>query len=252
MGEVASGEESEVKVIPLTSGKVAFVSNHRFEELSRFMWFAHQNGGIWYAVRNLPGPGQKRIRMHQQILGFNGGDHRDGNGLNCCDYNIRAASQRQNSENQRKRAGSSRYKGVSWHRCGGKWRAYIVVNYHQINLGLFGDEEGAARAYDAAAIEYFGEFARLNFPVERLFDCDDEREVALYLSTEQPNGSREHYHANGEKHPNHKLTWDDVDWMRVYCFQLGWSVRLLTECHNVSRSTVRRVLSEIGWHSAKR
>lgn len=33
----------------------------------------------------------------------------------------------------------------------------------QIYIGRYSDPEDAARAYDAKAIELFGEFARLNF-----------------------------------------------------------------------------------------
>jgi len=60
------------------------------------------------------------------------------------------------------RGGTSHFKGVSWDkRCGGKWLATIRLNGASTSLGLFDDEEAAARRYDAAAA---GARRPLNFP----------------------------------------------------------------------------------------
>lgn len=56
------------------------------------------------------------------------------------------------------------YKGVSFHKLTGRWSAQIGVNRRLHYLGLFDTPEQAAYAYDAAAKEHHGEFARLNFP----------------------------------------------------------------------------------------
>ena len=43
------------------------------------------------------------------------------------------------------------------------WSSSIGVNYKKIHLGYHHSEEEAAKAYDAAAKQYFGEYAKLNF-----------------------------------------------------------------------------------------
>lgn len=97
-------------------------------------------------------------------------DHINGDRLDNRRDNLRECTQAGNLQNARARVmhGSlpvqSPFKGVSGAK-GGKWRAYIsAAGQRYIHLGTFDAPEEAARAYDAAAIEHFGEFARLNFP----------------------------------------------------------------------------------------
>ena len=47
-----------------------------------------------------------------------------------------------------------------------QWFATIWFEGRSIALGHYRDEADAARAYDRAAVELFGEFAWLNFPQE--------------------------------------------------------------------------------------
>ena len=121
----------------------------------------------WYAIRSGPRPQKETVLMHRQIMGAPSGtdvDHVDGDGLNCSRANMRVCLPTENRRNCRQyKNNTSGFKGVSFHRMTGKWRADIGVDGKQIGLGTFSSPLDAALAYDAAAKEYFGEFARTNF-----------------------------------------------------------------------------------------
>lgn len=98
-------------------------------------------------------------RMHQIIMGLNDVDHINHDGLDNRRENLRPATRSQQNGNQRVRAGgTSRFKGVTWNRATGKWRARIG----QQSLGHFLTEREAAEAYDTAAFERWGDYATLN------------------------------------------------------------------------------------------
>jgi len=159
-----------VKTVPLTQGLSASVDDRDFEKVSGVKWYAARYGRLVYAQREFRlGDGITRcVKMHQLILPPVHGkiiDHKDGNGLNCCRYNLRYATDLNNGSNKRKRLqkSTSVFKGVHWRKDNQKWRASIRVNWKLISLGQFDSEESAARAYDTAAKKHFGEFASLNF-----------------------------------------------------------------------------------------
>ena len=77
---------------------------------------------------------------------------------------ITCESQRcQNMVNRKmQKNNSSGLKGVTWHKHDQIWRSQIQVNGMKKCLGTFDDRIAAARRYDKAAIEAFGEFALTN------------------------------------------------------------------------------------------
>lgn len=165
--------------IPLSSrkypGMVALVDAEDYELVKGYKWHvskAHKNYDIYYAVATMqPSSNRKMVSMHRLLLGLKHGDkrigeHMDGNGLdNRRTVNLRVATKQQNMFNQRPQSNRiSKYKGVSWHDRACKWAANIKVNRKIIYLGIFWNQDEAAKAYDVAALKYHKEFARLNFP----------------------------------------------------------------------------------------
>jgi hypothetical protein len=157
--------------VPLTKGLFALVDEQDFSVVSDFTWSASlpSKRSTPYAAAWSKGVTSKtrKIYMHRFLLGFpvGGVDHVNGNSLDNRRANLRRCNQSQNSANRRKgTATSSKFKGVCRHR--NKWKAQIggAQGVRTKYLGVFEDEEDAARAYDEVATAVFGEFAKINFP----------------------------------------------------------------------------------------
>jgi hypothetical protein len=160
-----------MKEIQLSQGKTAQVDDEDFDALNQHKWYSYETRGKSYAARNAPRDGgpRKKIKMHAFILGVKDADHEDGNGLNNQRYNLRPANRRQQCWNAAKRSDNQQaYKGVKLDKRTGQVSARIKLYGKDTSLGTFGtDQVAAAKAYDAAAVKHFGEFARLNFPVDK-------------------------------------------------------------------------------------
>lgn len=147
--------------IELTRGKVAIVDWVDLDWLQQFEWCCSEYG---YAMRF------GGIYMHVEIMRRHGidpsghdVDHRDGNPLNNSLSNLRLATRSQNCINAPKpRNNTSGYKGVTFSQRIGKWEARIGYKWDRKHLGYYSTAEEAAKAYNKAAVELFGEFAQLN------------------------------------------------------------------------------------------
>ena len=155
-----------MKEIPLTQGKVALVDDGDYERVMAHKWHVLRHSRCQYALTDkLSASGRPSSEsMHRFVLGAGAGvcvDHKDGNGLNNQRSNLRICTTAENSRNQHHKQGgtSSQYRGVYQRKDYAKWCARIGVAGKRIFLGDFDCESAAARAYNEAALRYFGEFA---------------------------------------------------------------------------------------------
>lgn len=156
-----------MRELKLSQNKVTLVDDSDYDHLLQFMWYAAFKGGSWYAMvmRN-----KKPMYLHRYLMCPSKNlvvDHINRNSLDNQRRNLRIVSQGFNIQNRLKlRSNTSGYKGVSRHsnQLTYPWRAKIDFNHKQIYLGVFKDIKDAAKAYDTAALKYYGTNAVLNFP----------------------------------------------------------------------------------------
>lgn len=162
------------KEIPLTRGKVAIVDDEDYERLVVLKWQAVKDHHTYYAIRQKP-----YISMHALVLNAKKGqiiDHKDRNGLNNQKSNLRFCTMAQNQQNK-KTVNKLGFRGVKTEG-NGRYSAQIRIpspdgqgRGKMTHLGTYDTVVEAARAYDAAALKHFGEFARPNFPLEAESKC---------------------------------------------------------------------------------
>ena len=153
------------KEIVLKHGQIALVDDEDYENLAGYSW--HVVGGYAQNTQYLT-TGKKNMYMHRLVMGFPESviDHKNGNKLDNRKCNLRICTRQENQRNQKLSIrNTSKYRGVSYYRRYGNWRACITNNEKKlVFLGYFKTAEEAARRYDEESKKIHGEFGILNFP----------------------------------------------------------------------------------------
>lgn len=156
--------------IRLTRGLVATI-DEQDAHLAKSKWNVLPSKGSGFYAKRAPtkeerARGLNNVLLHRVILDAPAGvdvDHINGDGLDNRRANLRLATESENLRNQGKHKNNkSGYKGVHLYK--GKWVAQIQHHGRHHHLGVYDDPVEAARAYDKAANELHGTFAKPNFP----------------------------------------------------------------------------------------
>jgi hypothetical protein len=151
-----------VHLIRLPTGEAAMIDAADAELVSGFKWRLTGDGYVQAQH------GRLYLYLHRLVAGAGPDeliDHANNNRLDNRRCNLRIASRSQNAANRnanKRRPGTSRYAGVCWDKSRRRWLANIHLQGKTRCLGRYKDEDEAARAYNRAALEAWGEFACLN------------------------------------------------------------------------------------------
>lgn len=149
-----------VCVVPLQDGTEAITDADMLDAVRSSTFYRTSSG---YVIRT-SGRARAKVCLHRLVCLSDSEtvDHINGDKLDCRRVNLRPASAAENVRNAAKRRGSrTRFKGVTALRTG-RFAARLTLAGVTQHLGTYATEEDAARAYNRAAREHFGEFARLN------------------------------------------------------------------------------------------
>jgi hypothetical protein len=158
--------EQNLAKIRVLRGEVFIVDLEDAERVSKHDW--NLSAGLIHTW-----VGRRLVWLHEFLLGKikpNTFVHLNGDRHDYRRANLAIVPLMLQCGRHRKMAGtSSRFKGVRKQR--GKWQAGISSKGKRYYLGVFSEEEEAARAYDQAARRIFGFCAAVNFPQEGEVGC---------------------------------------------------------------------------------
>lgn len=137
-----------MSVIALNKERVAIVDDGIFDYINQWRWHVSPKG---YAVRR-PRVNGKRYTIHMHRLINDTPDHLQTDHINRDRLdnrrsNLRSVTNQENSLNKGiNKNNTSGYKGVSWDKTRGSWKAHITTGGAMINIGRYQTKDEARKA----------------------------------------------------------------------------------------------------------
>lgn len=150
-------------VCTLSNGISFLIDTEDYEQVKEYTWAYNRPRDYIFCT------GLSQMQLSRFLMGCPPGlevDHINHNRLDNRRCNLRIASHRQNCANTRPQLkNKSGYKGVSFCKQTGKWKAFCKTeDGKSTTLGRFDSKQEAAVLRDYISYKMHGEFAWLNFP----------------------------------------------------------------------------------------
>lgn len=153
-------------LLELTRGAKTVLYQCDLRFVYMYNWYYSTRG---YAETNCRAT-RKNLKMHRLIMQPPTGmviDHINSDPLDNRRDNLRICTQTENARNSKhQQRTKSGLRGVYWSNKDRKWTARINTGGKFRSLGYFNNKIDAAVAFDTAARELYGTYAKLNFPIK--------------------------------------------------------------------------------------